>query len=175
MVWPTPCHRQSRDRFTDARGYGVAGLGGALRGDRRCHAGGLQRGPGGRDGRDGGGLPAASAGVVRGSGPAHRERDDRQRQPVRLPTWRGALQAARLRHLRTRPYTPRTNGKVERFIQTLTNRWATEPSTPTQPSELEPFLVLAHRLQLQPTTRPPATRRPRLARRAGKMSWETAR
>jgi transposase InsO family protein len=25
----------------------------------------------------------------------------------------------RIRHLRTRPYTPRTNGKAERFIQTL--------------------------------------------------------
>jgi transposase InsO family protein len=29
-----------------------------------------------------------------------------------------------VRHLRTRPYRPRTNGKAERFIQTLTNRWA---------------------------------------------------
>jgi len=29
-----------------------------------------------------------------------------------------------MRHLRTRPYRPRTNGKAERFIQTLTNRWA---------------------------------------------------
>jgi transposase InsO family protein len=29
-----------------------------------------------------------------------------------------------LRHLRTRPYWPQTNGKAERFIQTLTNRWA---------------------------------------------------
>ena len=29
-----------------------------------------------------------------------------------------------LRHLRTQPYRPRTNGKAERFIQTLTNRWA---------------------------------------------------
>jgi len=29
-----------------------------------------------------------------------------------------------LRHLRTRPYRPRTNGKAERFIQTLTDRWA---------------------------------------------------
>jgi transposase InsO family protein len=29
-----------------------------------------------------------------------------------------------IRHLRTRPYRPRTNGKAERFIQTLTNRWA---------------------------------------------------
>ena len=29
-----------------------------------------------------------------------------------------------LRHLFTQPYRPRTNGKAERFIQTLTNRWA---------------------------------------------------
>ena len=29
-----------------------------------------------------------------------------------------------IRHLRTRPYRPRTNGKAERFIQTLVNRWA---------------------------------------------------
>jgi transposase InsO family protein len=28
------------------------------------------------------------------------------------------------RHLRTRPYRPRTNGKAERFIQTLQNEWA---------------------------------------------------
>ncbi len=30
----------------------------------------------------------------------------------------------RLRHLRTRPYRPRTNGKAERFIQTLLREWA---------------------------------------------------
>jgi transposase InsO family protein len=29
-----------------------------------------------------------------------------------------------MRHLFTRPYRPRTNGKAERFIQTLTSRWA---------------------------------------------------
>jgi transposase InsO family protein len=29
-----------------------------------------------------------------------------------------------LKHLTTRPYRPRTNGKAERFIQTLTRRWA---------------------------------------------------
>jgi transposase len=29
-----------------------------------------------------------------------------------------------IRHLRTRPYRPRTNGKAERFIQTLQNKWA---------------------------------------------------
>ncbi|HEX9842227.1 MAG TPA: IS481 family transposase, partial [bacterium] len=30
----------------------------------------------------------------------------------------------RLRHVRTRPYTPKTNGKAERFIQTLLREWA---------------------------------------------------
>lgn len=29
-----------------------------------------------------------------------------------------------VRHLRTRPYTPRTNGKAERFIQTALREWA---------------------------------------------------
>ena len=29
-----------------------------------------------------------------------------------------------IRHIRTRPYTPRTNGKAERFIQTLLREWA---------------------------------------------------
>jgi len=29
-----------------------------------------------------------------------------------------------LRHITTRPYRPRTNGKAERFIQTITNEWA---------------------------------------------------
>lgn len=33
-------------------------------------------------------------------------------------------QRQRLRPLRTRPYTPRTNGKAERFIQTLLREWA---------------------------------------------------
>ena len=35
-----------------------------------------------------------------------------------------ARQLAIKRHLFTRPYRPRTNGKAERFIQTLVNRWA---------------------------------------------------
>ena len=38
--------------------------------------------------------------------------------------FRARCQARRLRHLRTRPYTPRTNGKAERFIQTLLREWA---------------------------------------------------
>jgi transposase InsO family protein len=35
-----------------------------------------------------------------------------------------ALAAAGIRHVRTRPYTPRTNGKAERFIQTSLREWA---------------------------------------------------
>jgi transposase InsO family protein len=35
-----------------------------------------------------------------------------------------ALTQAGIRHVRTRPYTPRTNGKAERFIQTSLREWA---------------------------------------------------
>jgi transposase InsO family protein len=38
--------------------------------------------------------------------------------------FRKACRMLRLRHLRTRPYTPKTNGKAERFIQTLLREWA---------------------------------------------------
>ena len=43
-----------------------------------------------------------------------------------------------IRHLRTRPYTPRTNGKAERLIQTLLREWAYR----------YPFRSSAERLQL---------------------------
>lgn len=35
-----------------------------------------------------------------------------------------ACQRLKLRHLRTKPYRPQTNGKAERFIQTLLREWA---------------------------------------------------
>ncbi len=35
-----------------------------------------------------------------------------------------ACDQLRLKHRRTRPYTPRTNGKAERFIKTAINEWA---------------------------------------------------
>ncbi|MCV6590558.1 MAG: integrase core domain-containing protein [Marinobacterium sp.] len=34
------------------------------------------------------------------------------------------LDAHNIKHIYTRPYTPRTNGKVERFIQTMLREWA---------------------------------------------------
>ena len=36
-----------------------------------------------------------------------------------------------LRHIRTRPYTPKTNGKAERFIQTALREWAYAQAYPT--------------------------------------------
>ena len=35
-----------------------------------------------------------------------------------------ACKALRIKHLRTRPYRPRTNGKAERFIPTMLAGWA---------------------------------------------------
>jgi len=35
-----------------------------------------------------------------------------------------ACRALRVRHIRTRPYRPRTNGKAERFIRTMLGGWA---------------------------------------------------
>jgi transposase InsO family protein len=40
--------------------------------------------------------------------------------------YRRALTELGLRHVRIRPYRPRTNGKAERFIQTLLREWAYE-------------------------------------------------
>ena len=34
------------------------------------------------------------------------------------------LRMLKIKHKRTRPYTPRTNGKAERFVQTSLREWA---------------------------------------------------
>jgi len=44
--------------------------------------------------------------------------------PFRSRAWRQLCTSMNVRHIRTRPYTPRTNGKVERLIQTLLREWA---------------------------------------------------
>jgi transposase InsO family protein len=38
--------------------------------------------------------------------------------------FRNACKRLGLRHIRTRPYTPKTNGKAERFVQTCLREWA---------------------------------------------------
>jgi transposase InsO family protein len=53
-----------------------------------------------------------------------------------------------LRHLRTRAYTPRTNGKAERFIQTLLREWAYTmpyPSSRARRSQLRPYVRFYNR------------------------------
>jgi transposase InsO family protein len=54
--------------------------------------------------------------------------------------FRAACQKLQLRHLRTRPYRPQTNGKAERFIQTLLREWAYKRpySTSTQRTDRLP-------------------------------------
>lgn len=57
--------------------------------------------------------------------------------------FRATLGALGIRQLCTRPYTPRTNGKVERFIQTLLREWAYAtgyPSSARRTRALEAYL-----------------------------------
>ena len=44
-----------------------------------------------------------------------------QRHGLPQPGFRGLSTAADSRHVRTRPFTPRTNGKAKRFIQPSTS------------------------------------------------------
>jgi transposase InsO family protein len=45
--------------------------------------------------------------------------------------FRDACNALGLKHVRTKPYTPKTNGKAERFIQTALREWAYARAYPT--------------------------------------------
>lgn len=81
-------------------------------------------------------------------------------------TYAAALQRLGLRHVRTRPYTPRTNGKAERFIQTALREWAyvrSYRSSAQRAGALGPFLSDYN------TTRPHTAhgRRPPISRLAG--------
>jgi transposase InsO family protein len=57
--------------------------------------------------------------------------------------FRHSIDRLELRHVRTRPYTPRTNGKAERFIQTCKREWAYArpyPNSRRRREALDPFL-----------------------------------
>lgn len=68
-----------------------------------------------------------------------------------------------IRHVRTRPYTPRTNGKAERFIQTLLREWAyafVYPNSAHRTEELQPWMYHYnfHRPHSAVAHKPPITR-----------------
>ena len=55
-----------------------------------------------------------------------------------------ALRRLKIKHKRTKPYTPRTNGKAERFVQTSLREWAyAKPyqHSDDRKADLEPFLI----------------------------------
>jgi transposase InsO family protein len=57
--------------------------------------------------------------------------------------FRAACDELGLRHIKTRPYTPKTNGKAERFVQTSLREWAyARPyvSSAQREAALQPFL-----------------------------------
>ena len=59
--------------------------------------------------------------------------------------FRDACKALGLRHIRTRPYTPRTNGKAERFIQTALREWAYAKLYPTSDRRADELPIWLHR------------------------------
>jgi len=59
--------------------------------------------------------------------------------------FRDACQEIGLKHKRTKPYTPKTNGKAERFIQTALREWAYAQAYPTSDSRAEELPHWLHR------------------------------
>ena len=63
--------------------------------------------------------------------------------PYKSNLWARTCADRGVEHLRTRPYRPRTNGKAERFIQTMVREWAyaaTYRSSNQRTKALEPWL-----------------------------------
>lgn len=61
-----------------------------------------------------------------------------------------ALRLLAIRHIFTRPYTPKTNGKAERFIQTLLREWAyglAHPSSAARNNDLTRWLDWFNRVR----------------------------
>jgi len=50
-----------------------------------------------------------------------------------------------LRHIRTRPYTPKTNGKAERFIQSALREWAYAKAYPSSQHRAQELPIWLHR------------------------------
>jgi transposase InsO family protein len=74
-----------------------------------------------------------------------------------------ACRGGAIRHLRTKPYTPKTNGKAERMIQTLLREWAYRypfRSSAERQQLLDPYLHFYnhHRMHSALANQPPISR-----------------
>jgi len=63
----------------------------------------------------------------------------------RSKAFRNACRDLGLKHIRTRPYTPKTNGKAERFIQTALREWAYAQAYPNSLRRAEELPIWLHR------------------------------
>jgi transposase InsO family protein len=80
-------------------------------------------------------------------------------------TFKAACDELGIRHVKTRPYTPKTNGKAERFVQTSLREWAyARPyiSSAQREAALQPFLHRYnwHRPHCALNRQPPISRIP---------------
>ena len=59
--------------------------------------------------------------------------------------FRDACRDLGIKHIRTKPYTPKTNGKAERFTQTTLREWAYAQAYPTSDRRAEELPIWLHR------------------------------
>jgi transposase InsO family protein len=59
--------------------------------------------------------------------------------------FRDACKDLGIKHIRTKPYTPKTNGKAERFIQTALREWAYAQAYPTSDRRADELPIWLHR------------------------------
>jgi transposase InsO family protein len=59
--------------------------------------------------------------------------------------FRRTCQRLGLKHIRTKPYTPKTNGKAERFIQTSLREWAYAQAYPNSRERKAELPIWLHR------------------------------
>ncbi len=92
-------------------------------------------------------LPESRGDLLRKARHQHSARHDRQRILLQISQAFGrACKRLGLKHIRTRPYTPKTNGKAERFIQTALREWAyAEAYQRSDASLAQGFRVWLHR------------------------------